>query len=183
MADELKLWPWGVALPLGFIGWWAFRQPGRYFTWSELTTTNTGIENRPSLLDRIRLIIMARQVLDPIREVAGPLTVTSGFRSPAVNDAVDGAGGYCHGGPGCSQHTVGYGVDLVPQNMTSSELASLIRSGGAGNLPLYQVIGYATTSHLHLGFNPGWNAADQVGDFGPTDYLWKTSTGYEDWQP
>lgn len=183
MSEKLQLWPWGVALPLGAVGWWLFRRPGRYFTWQELTTTNTGLANVPSLADRLRLMIMARQVLDPLREVAGPLTVTSAFRSGKVNEAVDGAGGDCHGGPGCSQHTVGYGVDVVPHDMTADQLAGLIRSGGAGDLPLYQVIGYSYTNHLHLGFNPGWNPETQTGDRGRTQYKWKTRSGYEDWSP
>ena len=171
-----EFWPLAVVVPAGLVGWWLFRQPGKFFTWGELTTTATGLSNTPTLMDRIRLVIATRRVLDPIREVVGPVTVTSGFRSPAVNQAVGGAGGECHGGPGCSQHTVGYGFDIVASDYSNDEVAELLYEGAMGSLPLYQVITYQDTNHLHLGYDPG--------GMGPTQYLEHQVDGsYSEWQP
>ena len=64
MADEnrtLGLLAAGAGIGL----WWLLRRPSENFTWDELTQTSTGLDNTPSIEDRIRLIYLARQVLQP----------------------------------------------------------------------------------------------------------------------
>jgi hypothetical protein len=51
----------------------------------------------------------ARTLFLPIREYAGPLTVSSFFRYDALNEAVGGSSG--------SQHRVGEAFDIVPSTM------------------------------------------------------------------
>lgn len=66
-----------------------------HFTLSEFehstTATKLGIDNRipESLIPNLRRL--CRQVLEPLRAHAGqPVTISSGYRSPALNRAVGG---------------------------------------------------------------------------------------------
>lgn len=78
----------------------------KYFTINELTKTSTGISNIPNAEHIANLIYLVENLLDKAREQLGmPITVTSGYRSEAVNKAV--------GGVSTSQHTKGEAVDLV----------------------------------------------------------------------
>jgi uncharacterized protein YcbK (DUF882 family) len=64
----------------------------KYFTIRELTRTSTGIRNVPGRMELRNLELLVEKVLDPVREIYGkPITVTSGYRSPAVNRKVGGA--------------------------------------------------------------------------------------------
>jgi uncharacterized protein YcbK (DUF882 family) len=81
----------------------------KYFTLKELTTTNTGLDNKPNDEQIDNLINLAEKLLDKSREILGePIRVTSGFRSLTVNKKVGGAYN--------SQHTKGEAVDLVCNN-------------------------------------------------------------------
>jgi hypothetical protein len=74
------------------------------FTLFELTRTSTGLENAiPSHLVA-NLQALAENVLQPARDSLGPIKVTSGYRSPAVNKKV--------GGSKTSQHVQGQAADL-----------------------------------------------------------------------
>lgn len=78
----------------------------KYFTINELTKTSTGISNIPNAEQVANLIYLVENLLDKAREeLAMPITVTSGYRSEAVNRRV--------GGVATSQHTKGEAVDLV----------------------------------------------------------------------
>lgn len=78
----------------------------KYFTLNELTKTSTRISNIPNAEQIANLTYLVENLLDEAREQLGmPITVTSGYRSKAVNKAV--------GGVATSQHTKGEAVDLV----------------------------------------------------------------------
>lgn len=78
----------------------------KYFSINELTKTSTGISNIPNAKQVANLIYLVENLLDKAREeLAMPITVTSGYRSEAVNRRV--------GGVATSQHTKGEAVDLV----------------------------------------------------------------------
>ena len=78
----------------------------KYFTINELIKTSTGISNIPNAEQVANLIYLVENLLDKAREeLAMPITVTSGYRSEAVNRRV--------GGVANSQHTKGEAVDLV----------------------------------------------------------------------
>lgn len=78
------------------------------FTLAELTKSNTalrlGIDNTPNKEGIYKLRIMATTLLQPLRNNIGPIRVTSGFRSVALNSAI--------GGSNKSQHTKCEAVDL-----------------------------------------------------------------------
>lgn len=85
-----------------------------YFTDKELYHSSTAdslkIDNKPKD-DAVwaNLNSLRTNVLNPVRQLCGfPITISSGYRSQAVNKAVNGASN--------SQHLVGQAADLVPSN-------------------------------------------------------------------
>jgi len=76
------------------------------FTLTEMTATNTGINNEPTVVEAQKLLYLAQYILQPIRDKWGPVIVTSGYRSFDVNKAV--------GGSETSQHMGGEAADIVP---------------------------------------------------------------------
>lgn len=72
-----------------------------HFKLSELTTTNHHeIDNTPEPESMFHLVKLANTVLEPIRAKFGPLRVTSGYRSPALNAAIPGSAkdsAHCYG--------------------------------------------------------------------------------------
>lgn len=96
----------------------------KYFTLAELLNSSTakrlGIDNTPTF-DVVDNLNRLASYLDGIRTKYGkPITVTSGFRSIALNKAV--------GGVANSQHTNGLAADLVCTDM--EKLVSIIRETG-----------------------------------------------------
>jgi len=89
------------------------------FTLAELTNSNTalrlGIDNTPNKEGIYKLRILATTLLQPLRNYVGPIRVTSGFRSVALNSAI--------GGSNKSQHTKCEAVDL--QHITRGKSENL----------------------------------------------------------
>ena len=60
-----------------------------HFSLRELTRSSTadiyGLYNEPSPAALLRIVRLAREILEPLRRRFGPLAVTSGFRSPELN--------------------------------------------------------------------------------------------------
>ena len=68
----------------------------KYFNLEELvqseTATRKGIINKPSKAQEVQLREISKIVLDPIREHFGePIKVTSGYRSPKLNEVIGGS--------------------------------------------------------------------------------------------
>ena len=68
------------------------------------TARRRGIRNRMGAKQRARAEALCQSCVDPLRRIAGPLRVTSGYRSPALNRAI--------GGSNTSDHRLGRAVDL-----------------------------------------------------------------------
>lgn len=155
-----------VAAGAGLGLWWLLRRPSEHFTWAELTATSTGLDNTPTLEDRIRMIFAARKVLEPLREAAGALYVTSGFRSQAVNSASNGASQ--------SFHLKGLGFDLYSQEWSGEELAAYLY--GRTDLPIAEVIVYpdSPSGRIHV-------AADLDGAPGDREFMSYDGTSYTTW--
>ncbi len=78
-----------------------------------ITAERLGISNEPGYEQLLAMKHLCREVLEPLREFHGaPIRITSGYRSPALNEAV--------GGVGCSQHLLGEAADL---SVPSEEVA------------------------------------------------------------
>lgn len=77
----------------------------KYFTLEELTRTNTGLLNIPSIKEVANLQDLVTNILDPLRELyEHPIIVGSGYRSPRVNTAVKGSSS--------SHHVKGMAADI-----------------------------------------------------------------------
>lgn len=119
-----------------------------HFTLNELTTTSTGIANEPDLVIVDALRSFVRDVLEPMRvALGGPIIVTSGFRSPAVNSAV--------GGVWNSRHLLGRAADIrtPPQFASSISFALWIESSG---IPFTFLQSYHPErgGHVHIDYLP-----------------------------
>jgi zinc D-Ala-D-Ala carboxypeptidase len=89
------------------------------FTLEELTFSQTaarlGIPNVPSDEQIASLKALCDNILQPLRHnLAAPLFVSSGYRSPALNRAVEGASD--------SQHLLGKAADITCPTMSTDDL-------------------------------------------------------------
>ena len=107
----------------------------KYFSIEELSRSSVaatrGIDNTPGPEAVRALTSLIANVLDPLRQQWGaPITVTSGYRSPGLNSAVNGAAS--------SQHIKGEAADIKAGSRAANKrLFALLRSSG---LPVDQVI-------------------------------------------
>jgi len=122
-----------------------------HFMLSELLVSETaarkGLSNAPPDGYVERLQQVAQDLLEPVRQRFGPVHVTSGYRSPAVNAAI--------GGSATSAHCEGFAADFVP--LTAGVTLKAIVEWCIANLdlPFDQVI-YETGAWVHLGrYGPG----------------------------
>ena len=81
----------------------------KYFELNEFIVSREakrrGLDNTPSFEVVAHLDELVEQILDPLRAAYGmPISVTSGYRCPALNKAV--------GGVSTSAHLIGYAADL-----------------------------------------------------------------------
>ena len=105
-----------------------------HFSLEEMTFSETavrhGINNKPDSASRQNLLELCENMLEPIREIAtGPITVTSGYRSPTLNSIIAGAPD--------SQHKTGEAADINCPLFNPITLFQKIRESG---LPFDQLI-------------------------------------------
>ena len=98
-------------------------QLSKNFTLSELTqsqaATRLGLDNTPTPQVITNLTNLVKNVLQPLRELAGvPIVISSGYRSPGVNSAIGGAKN--------SEHMTGCAADFTIPGKTNKETAQLI---------------------------------------------------------
>lgn len=137
-----------------------------HFTLAELTTTGTGLRNTPDAAEVGKLRKVA-ELLEVVRAHFGrPVLVHSGYRSPAVNEAV--------GGSKTSQHMLAEAADFHVDGVPLSDVFNWIafESGiGFGQVILEgRDPAHPTWVHLSLGapYRPAvkcgqalrWNARD-----------------------
>lgn len=114
-----------------------------HFTLDELTASQTasrrGIDNRPTIQIMGNLTRVA-EALERVRALVGkPITVSSGYRCPAVNTLV--------GSDAKSAHIVGLAADFTCIGMAPGDLARLIRDS---DIEFDQLIYEGTWVHLGL---------------------------------
>lgn len=113
------------------------------FTLDELQVTSTGLPNRAPAPIVLALRYGAKRVLQPIRDRLGPLRVTSGYRSKAVNERV--------GGSPTSQHVRGEAADFVAVEASQVEAWAVVRDLVlTGEAPIDQAIAYEREGHIHV---------------------------------
>jgi hypothetical protein len=118
------------------------------FHMSELTVSQTaarrGLNNTPGKAEIVNLSRLCKTILQPLRDhLKRPILVTSGYRSPAVNQAV--------GGSGTSAHCFGLAADIHVPGMTSAQLMATVRGL---QLPVDQCID-EFGSWVHVGLTGG----------------------------
>ena len=123
-------------------------QIGRFFSWAELTVSGAaarlGLDNTPPPAVQPAMQRLVEVVLDPLRAALGrPVRVTSGYRAPTVNRAINGSP--------TSQHMLGEAADIKVEGVSAEALATAIVQLG---LPVDQVIWYAPErgGHVHVSF-------------------------------
>ena len=128
----------------------------KYFTFTEFERSNTayrlGIDNTAPEEARRNIARLVDEVLDSLRLAWGkPLTVTSGYRSLAVNKAV--------GGSPTSHHMRGMAADITTGNAVDNRrLYQLVQDLG---VPFTQLIGKKYEfKWIHIGYNPADNRRD-----------------------
>lgn len=119
------------------------------FTLAEITHSNTakrlGIKNEPNKkhLQNIQKLITG--VVQPLRSAIGPIRVSSGYRSPALNRAI--------GGSTKSQHCRGQALDLQywqEGKMNNKAIYDWIIDN---NIEFDQMINEFDFSWIHISFN------------------------------
>ena len=114
-----------------------------HFTLEDLTRSQTasrkGIDNMPPQQAIDSLNLLCSTLLEPARALLGvPLSVDSGFRCEALNEAV--------GGAKTSAHLDGRAADLVPQGMDLQTAFDALRKS---DLPYDQII-FECKAWIHL---------------------------------
>ena len=117
-----------------------------HFTLGELTKSaqalRLGIDNAPDGQAHKNLCALCLNILEPVREHFGiPFTPSSGYRSPAVNEAI--------GSKPTSQHRLGQAADFEVPGVSNLKLAEWIRD----NLEFDQLI---LEFHTPGDPNSGW---------------------------
>jgi len=93
----------------------------REFTVSQ-TATRLGLVNGTTPEDIEKLIDLCNNVLEPIRAHFGPVTISSGYRSPELNRAI--------GGSTNSQHCKGEAADIIVPAYTPYDVCKWIELSG-----------------------------------------------------
>ena len=125
------------------------------FTLTEFTKSQTalrlGIDNTPSdeHLDAAKLLF--ENVVQPVRDHFGPTVINSGYRGPALNEAI--------GGAATSQHCRGEAVDIECPGVPNHEVAEWIEN----NLEYDQLIlefytqGIPDSGWVHVSYKSAGN--------------------------
>ena len=107
-------------------------QLSKNFSIDELTRSyeaeRKGLDNTPSAKTIQNLILLARNILQPIRDSLGAVVIKSGYRSPLVNKAV--------GGSDTSDHLYGLAADIEVPGVSNYQLATWCKN----NLEFKQLI-------------------------------------------
>lgn len=128
----------------------------KYFTIAELCRSTMadrlGIDNRCKKEHVANLAALVDNVLDPLREWYGkPLIVSSGFRCPALNEAVRGSD--------TSQHMSGQAADIDTGDKGQNKLLfEYIRK----NLPFDQLIDESNFAWVHVSYRVDGRNRNQV---------------------
>ncbi|MCD8175148.1 MAG: D-Ala-D-Ala carboxypeptidase family metallohydrolase [Phascolarctobacterium sp.] len=121
----------------------------KYFTIEELTESNTatrrGIDNTPTEEVKKNLTTLVDRVLDPLRAAWGaPVLVNSGYRCPALNEAV--------GGSKTSDHMTGRAADIEAADRTAASNARLFALVQSLGLSFDQLIDESNMSWVHVSY-------------------------------
>lgn len=128
----------------------------KFFSIEELCASDTAerkkIDNTPNADARLRMQRLIEQLLDPIRASWGaPITVNSGYRSPALNRAV--------GGVPSSQHVKGEAADITVGSTADNKrlFDKIVELQKAGRIAFDQLIDESGYRWVHISYRSGNN--------------------------
>lgn len=131
-----------------------------HFSLRELTRSDTalrlGIENIPTDIHLKNLTILCERVLEPVRAVWGAVRINSGYRSLALNMAVNPFTSTINK---LSRHCTGQAVDFEVDGIPNAQIAEWCRD----NLPEYHQI--ILEFYTPGAPNSGWVHVSYVEDF------------------
>jgi hypothetical protein len=123
------------------------------FVLSEITRSNTAkrlnISNAPNKEHLRSMQILIRDLIQPMRNDLGPIRITSGYRSPALNRAI--------GGSSKSQHCKGEALDIQfwkDGKMCNKKIYDWVLKEG---IEFDQMINEFDFSWIHISFKSGNN--------------------------
>ena len=79
-----------------------------HFTLAEFCNLSKYPDNNPTMQHVVNMVYGCHMLLEPARQVVGPIIINSGFRNPRVNALV--------GGVKNSQHLLGQAADIRPKD-------------------------------------------------------------------
>ena len=117
------------------------------------SATRLGLSNQPDTQSLINICALANNILQPVRDKWGIVTISSGYRSPELNSHPS------IGGSEKSQHCHGMAVDFEAFSLSNLELAEWIKE----NLDFDQLIlefyeeGDPHSGWIHCSYNISGN--------------------------
>ena len=126
-----------------------------HFTLSELTRTSSGISNVPTDSEMKALEALCSSLLEPVRAKFGPVSIHSGFRSKAVNEAI--------GGSKTSQHMKGEAADFHCPAATLEDIMRwiVVESGLAYGQVILEGHTAGEPTWIHLSLGAPWRVGSQ----------------------
>jgi hypothetical protein len=126
-----------------------------HFTLAELTRTSSGQPNVPTAVETKALVALCSSLLEPIRAKFGPVSIHSGYRSKAVNEAI--------GGSKTSQHVKGEAADF---HCPAAKLEDIMRwivveSGLAYGQVILEGHAAGEPTWIHLSLGAPWRVGSQ----------------------
>lgn len=139
-----------------------------HFSLSELAVSETAarkcIDNTPTPETTCRLLHLCTNTLEPIRNLFGPVIVTSGYRSKELNQSI--------GGSPNSQHCHGEAADIIlPHQDNLFQVAQLIANSGIEfDQLIYEFDKWIHVSHTERTKNRREVLSAYKDEFGHTQY-------------
>jgi Peptidase M15 len=137
------------------------------FTLEEFTRSTTadrlGIDNTPNAIEINNIRLLCVQILQPARSALGPIQISSGFRSAALNAAV--------GGVPDSAHRLGFSADVVPVNVGTFDLAKWVKNNTSFDQVILEFGTLQNPNWIHISADPRsrMNVLQAFGN--PTQYV------------
>ena len=133
-------------------------QLSKNFVLSELTKSNTakrlGINNAPNKEHLKSMQVLVRDLIQPMRDVLGPIRISSGYRNPELNRAI--------GGSSKSQHCKGEALDLQywsKGKMSNKEIYDWVVKSG---IEFDQMINEFDYSWIHISLKSNGKNRKQI---------------------
>jgi hypothetical protein len=112
-----------------------------HFTLAEFINADKYPDNKPTMQHVVNMVYGCLMLLEPARQLVGPIIINSGYRNPRVNSLV--------GGVKSSQHLLGQAADIRPKDpLQFQRLVAFLRASPYTDQLL------TGNGWLHISWNP-----------------------------